>query len=148
MLAFECANPLWGRTLNPHAPAYTCGGSSGGEAALLAASGAVLGLGSDVGGSLRIPASYCGIYSFKPGHGRVPYGGAKCASYAQHYRPDGVLTNKQRVVEGRRRYVQLRALWVGAWLISCARHVCYLVNRTREERSRHSLSATLSCHQG
>jgi Asp-tRNA(Asn)/Glu-tRNA(Gln) amidotransferase A subunit family amidase len=82
MLAFECANPLWGRTLNPHAPAYTCGGSSGGEGALLAADGSALGLGSDIGGSVRIPASYCGVFGLKPGHGRVPYGGALCESLA------------------------------------------------------------------
>jgi Asp-tRNA(Asn)/Glu-tRNA(Gln) amidotransferase A subunit family amidase len=80
MLAFECANPLWGRTLNPHAHAYTCGGSSGGEGALLASAGAVLGLGSDIGGSLRIPAAYCGVFALKPGFGRVPYGGGLCES--------------------------------------------------------------------
>ncbi|KAI0051046.1 amidase [Auriscalpium vulgare] len=71
MLAFECANPLWGRTLNPWSAAHTAGGSSGGEAALLALDGAALGIGSDVGGSLRIPSAYCGVYALKPGHGRV-----------------------------------------------------------------------------
>lgn len=65
MMAFECTNPLWGRTLNPHSAAHTCGGSSGGEAALLGARGSPLGLGSDIAGSLRIPASYCGVYSLK-----------------------------------------------------------------------------------
>jgi Asp-tRNA(Asn)/Glu-tRNA(Gln) amidotransferase A subunit family amidase len=78
MLAFECSNPLWGRTVNPHASAYTSGGSSGGEAALLAMSGSALGFGSDIGGSLRIPTSYCGIYALKPGHGRVSTNGGKC----------------------------------------------------------------------
>lgn len=71
MFAFECNNPLWGRTTNPYSDAYTCGGSSGGEGAVLAMDGSALGLGSDIGGSLRIPASYCGIYSLKPGVGRV-----------------------------------------------------------------------------
>ena len=65
MMAFECANPLWGRTLNPHSAAHTCGGSSGGEAALLGARGSPLGFGSDVAGSLRIPTSYCGVFSLK-----------------------------------------------------------------------------------
>lgn len=71
MLAFECSNPLWGRTTNPWNDRYTCGGSSGGEAALLAMDGSAVGLGSDIGGSLRIPATYCGIYSLKPSSGRV-----------------------------------------------------------------------------
>ncbi|KZV71564.1 amidase signature enzyme [Peniophora sp. CONT] len=70
LLAFECSNPLWGRALNPWNAAYTPGGSSGGEAALLAMDGSALGIGTDIGGSLRIPAHYCGIYSLKPGFGR------------------------------------------------------------------------------
>lgn len=71
MMFFECVNPLWGRSLNPHNKEYTCGGSTGGEGALLAMDGSALGWGSDIGGSLRIPASYSGIYSFKPGYGRI-----------------------------------------------------------------------------
>ncbi|KAH9991131.1 amidase signature domain-containing protein [Russula vinacea] len=61
LLAFESSNPLWGRTCNPWSAAHTSGGSSGGEGALLAADGAALGVGSDVGGSIRIPSGYCGI---------------------------------------------------------------------------------------
>ncbi|KAG2354380.1 amidase signature enzyme [Suillus spraguei] len=71
MLAFECSNPLWGRTTNPWNNKYTCGGSSGREGALLAMDGSALGIGSDIGGSLRIPASYCGVYSLKPTAERV-----------------------------------------------------------------------------
>lgn len=102
MLSFECSNPLWGRTLNPHTQSaararfsstasdaktdlsskakggydvnerrFTPGGSSGGEAAILASDGAALGLGSDIGGSLRIPTHFCGIYSIKPSPGRI-----------------------------------------------------------------------------
>ncbi|KAG2355257.1 hypothetical protein BDR07DRAFT_1613759 [Suillus spraguei] len=71
MLAFECSNPLWGRTTNPWNNKYTCGGSSGGEGALLAMDVSALGIGSDIGGSLRIPASYCGVYSLKPTAERV-----------------------------------------------------------------------------
>lgn len=77
MFAFECSNPLWGRSTNPYNDKYTCGGSSGGEGALLAMDGSVLGVGSDIGGSLRIPAAYCGIYSLKPSSGRVSYVGAR-----------------------------------------------------------------------
>lgn len=65
-LSFECHNPLWGRTTNPYSSSHTCGGSSGGEAALIGHDGSPMGLGSDIGGSLRIPAGYCGIYSLMP----------------------------------------------------------------------------------
>ena len=77
MFTFECSNPVWGRTTNPYNDKYTCGGSSGGEGALLAMNGSALGIGSDIGGSLRIPAAYCGIFSLKPASGRVSYGGAR-----------------------------------------------------------------------
>lgn len=77
MFAFECSNPLWGQSLNPHNKDFTCGGSSGGEAALLALDGSALGIGSDVGGSLRIPTAYCGIYAFKPSFGRISIVGTK-----------------------------------------------------------------------
>ncbi|KAI9440853.1 amidase [Lactarius indigo] len=76
LFAFESNNPLWGRTLNPWSTAHTAGGSSGGEGALLAADGAVLGVGTDIGGSIRIPSGYCGIYGLKPGHGRVTMEGS------------------------------------------------------------------------
>ncbi|PKK52696.1 hypothetical protein CI102_2428 [Trichoderma harzianum] len=56
----------WGRTLNPHNIHLSAGGSSGGEAALLAMRGSVLGMGSDIAGSVRNPAAFCGIYGFKP----------------------------------------------------------------------------------
>ncbi|KAF8120361.1 amidase signature domain-containing protein [Boletus edulis] len=77
MFAFECSNALWGRTTNPWGEKYTCGGSSGGEAALLAMDGSALGVGSDIGGSLRIPTSYCGIYAIKPSPDRVSSDGAR-----------------------------------------------------------------------
>jgi fatty acid amide hydrolase 2 len=68
----ETNNPVWGRTRNPHDPARTSGGSSGGEGAILAAGGSPLGIGSDTGGSVRIPAGFCGIASHKPTGGLVP----------------------------------------------------------------------------
>ena len=79
MLAFECSNPLWGRTTNPWNKNYTCGGSSGGEAAILAMDGSAIGFGSDVGGSLRIPATYCGVYSLKPSPQRISDCGIRSA---------------------------------------------------------------------
>lgn len=89
MFAFECSNPLWGRTLNPYNEDYTCGGSSGGEAALIAMDGSPVGIGSDIGGSLRIPAGYCGIYSLKPASGRVSYYGARGKFYGEVFILDG-----------------------------------------------------------
>ncbi|MBO0763112.1 MAG: amidase [Hyphomicrobiaceae bacterium] len=63
---------LWGVTRNPWNLAYSPGGSSGGSGAALAAGFTTLALGSDLGGSIRIPASLCGLYGFKPPFGRVP----------------------------------------------------------------------------
>ena len=71
----ETVNPVFGRTHNPHDPARTVGGSSGGEAALIAAGGSPLGLGSDIAGSVRIPAAACGVVSLKPSAGRIPTAG-------------------------------------------------------------------------
>lgn len=56
----------FGRTLNPYNINLTCGGSSGGEGALIAMKGSVVGIGSDIGGSIRAPAAFCGIYGWKP----------------------------------------------------------------------------------
>jgi amidase len=64
---------LHGLTCNPWNPGCTAGGSSGGEAACLAAGMSPIGLGNDVGGSLRNPASCCGIASIKPTMGRIPH---------------------------------------------------------------------------
>lgn len=68
-------NPLFGRTNNPYNPAYSPTGSSSGEAALIAAGGSPLGLGSDSGGSIRQPAHACGVAGLKPTTGRVPLTG-------------------------------------------------------------------------
>jgi len=68
-------NPHFGRVPNPIAPDRTAGGSSGGSAAALAAGLAEAALGSDSGGSIRIPAACCGIVGFKPSHGLVPLDG-------------------------------------------------------------------------
>jgi fatty acid amide hydrolase len=62
----ETDNPVYGRTNNPWNLERAPGGSSGGEAAIIAAGGSPLGLGSDIGGSVRLPAHACGIHGFKP----------------------------------------------------------------------------------
>lgn len=63
---------LWGVTRNPWNLRHSPGGSSGGSGAALAAGMATLATGSDIGGSIRIPASFCGVVGFKPPYGRVP----------------------------------------------------------------------------
>ena len=74
-LWWETNNLVFGRTNNPWNLERIVGGSSGGEAAAIAAGLSPLGIGSDVGGSIRLPAHYCGIVGFKPTHGRVPLTG-------------------------------------------------------------------------
>lgn len=73
---FSCApfthSKLWGVTRNPWNTEATPGGSSGGAGAVLAAGMTTLATGSDIGGSIRIPASFCGVVGFKPPFGRVP----------------------------------------------------------------------------
>jgi len=75
LMAIETDSNLFGRTLNPHNPNLTCGGSSGGESALIAMGGSVLGIGTDIGGSIRVPSAFCGIYGLKPSVGRLPHSG-------------------------------------------------------------------------
>ena len=73
---FSCAgytwSKLWGVTRNPWNPKFTPGGSSGGTAASLASGTSSIATGSDIGGSIRIPASTCGLVGFKPPYGRNP----------------------------------------------------------------------------
>ncbi|MFQ5790870.1 MAG: amidase, partial [Acidobacteriota bacterium] len=71
-LSFETDNDVYGRTNNPYDLTRTPGGSSGGAAAILAAGGSPLDLGSDTGGSIRLPCHFCGIVGMKPTGGRVP----------------------------------------------------------------------------
>jgi len=69
------ANPRVGDTRNPRDPSRTSGGSSGGSAALVAAGVCDLAIGTDTGGSIRIPAAYCGVVGLKPTYGLVPVAG-------------------------------------------------------------------------
>lgn len=80
-MAFETDNLVFGRTNNPHDIDKSSGGSSGGEAAIIAACGSPFGLGSDAGGSIRFPSHACGIAGIKPTSGRLPRTG--------HYIPPG-----------------------------------------------------------
>lgn len=83
LMFVESDNPLYGRTNNPWDLQRTPGGSSGGEAAIIAAGGAALGLGTDIGGSVRAPAAFCGIASMKPTAGRLPDAGRYSMPFGQ-----------------------------------------------------------------
>jgi fatty acid amide hydrolase len=75
LMYVESDNPVYGRTNNPWDQTRSCGGSSGGEGAIVAAHGSALGIGTDVGGSVRVPAHCCGISSLKPTPGRLTVDG-------------------------------------------------------------------------
>jgi len=72
---WQTENPVYGRTLNPHDPTRSPGGSSGGAAAALASGMVPLEIGSDIGGSIRAPAHMCGVFGHKPTYGIVPLRG-------------------------------------------------------------------------
>lgn len=72
---WETDNNVYGRTVNPWNAQRTSGGSTGGEAVAIAAGLSPLGIGTDVGGSIRQPSSFCGIVGLKPTHGRIPLTG-------------------------------------------------------------------------
>jgi len=68
----EAENRVYGRTRNPYDPSRTAGGSSGGEGAAIASGGSPFGLGTDLGGSIRLPAFFNGVFGHKPSLGLVP----------------------------------------------------------------------------
>ena len=96
-LSFETANDVYGKTLNPFDTNRSPGGSSGGAGALLAAGGTSLEVGSDFGGSIRVPSAFCGTDGIKPTMGRVPRTG--------HIYPFGGVTDSFQQVGPMARYV-------------------------------------------
>ncbi|CZT21676.1 related to acetamidase [Ramularia collo-cygni] len=86
----ESFNNLWGLTTHPLDPNLTPGGSTGGEGALLAEYGSLVGWGTDIGGSVRIPAHMNGLYSLKPSSGRLPYEGCQVSTAGQEHVPSVV----------------------------------------------------------
>lgn len=83
MMIPETLNNTWGRTANPLNLQCSSGGSSGGESALITMRGSPLGVGTDIGGSIRIPGSLCGLYTIKPSLGRFPTYAARSAMAGQ-----------------------------------------------------------------
>ncbi|CAI7583127.1 unnamed protein product [Penicillium pancosmium] len=86
----ETENPLWGLTTNARDPSFTPGGSTGGEGPLLALHGSILGFGTDIGGSVRIPQSVAGLYGLKPSSSRFPYHGLPVSTEGQEHVPSSV----------------------------------------------------------
>lgn len=72
---FESYNSVYGRTNNPHDVRHSPGGSSGGEGAAVGSGASVFGIGSDIGGSVRMPAAFCGVFGHKPTTGLLPLTG-------------------------------------------------------------------------
>ena len=75
LMHLECSNNIYGVTVNPYNTKLTCGGSSGGEGALLGLRGSCLGIGSDIGGSIRSPSANNGIFGLRPTSFRLPVAG-------------------------------------------------------------------------
>ena len=92
----ETDNLIYGRTNNPYNPKRIVGGSSGGEGAIIAAGGSPFGLGSDIGGSIRMPAFFNGVFGHKPTGGLVPSTGQhpQAANEALRYLTTGPLARR------------------------------------------------------
>ncbi|KAF4903706.1 putative amidase [Colletotrichum fructicola] len=75
VMHLDCSNPIYGTTVNPYNRNLTSGGSSGGEGASLGLRCAVMGIGTDIGGSVRVPAAFCGSYGIRTTAMRNPYKG-------------------------------------------------------------------------
>ncbi|KAK9449100.1 amidase signature domain-containing protein [Limtongia smithiae] len=73
LMAAETRNCVYGQTVNAYNRTLAPGGSSGGEGAIVSMKGAPIGIGTDIGGSIRIPSSFSGVYGIRPSHGRFPY---------------------------------------------------------------------------
>ena len=95
-LWLESENPLYGRTNNPYDTGRTAGGSSGGEGAAVGAGGSVFGIGADIGGSIRVPALFCGVFGHKPSAGLIPNTGLwpSTKGEAEHLLAVGPITRR------------------------------------------------------
>lgn len=94
--SFSGENPFFGNPINPAAPGHTCGGSSSGSASAVAHGFCDFSLGTDTGGSVRVPASNCGIYGWRPTYGVLSLSGVN--PLAPSYDTVGVLARDPRVL--------------------------------------------------
>lgn len=111
LVALETDSDLYGYCSNPYNPAFASGASSGGGAALLAGGGSVIEIGSDFGGSVRVPAHFCGVYSIKTSHGRFPETGLVpfCAGLQGiHHVTSPLAQNLEDLTEFCRRFFDLK----------------------------------------
>ncbi|MCJ1299528.1 hypothetical protein MMC08_002320 [Hypocenomyce scalaris] len=76
LMVCETINNIVGRTVNPRNKNWSCGGSSGGEGANVGFRGGIIGVGTDIGGSIRVPSAFNFLYGLRPSHGRLPYANA------------------------------------------------------------------------
>ncbi|MET4046842.1 MULTISPECIES: amidase family protein [unclassified Rhodococcus (in: high G+C Gram-positive bacteria)] len=98
-LRWHTANPLFGATVNPHVPDRVAGGSSGGSAAAVATGMVPLAHGNDQGGSLRHPASCCGVVGLRPTIGLTPTDGARMSFGAKLFGVEGVISRNVKDAE-------------------------------------------------
>ena len=90
-------NHFYGTPLNPRAPDRVPGGSSSGSASAVASGACDFALGTDTGGSVRVPASYCGLFGIRPSHGRIPLDG--CMPLAPSFDTVGWFARDARLLE-------------------------------------------------
>ncbi|CEL10468.1 Putative Acetamidase-B [Aspergillus calidoustus] len=106
VLVCETVNNIIGTTTNPRNRNWSCGGSSGGEGALLAMRGSVLGVGTDSGGSIRVPAAFNSMYGLRSSHGRLPYAKMANSMEGQETTVHSVVGPMGHSVENLRLFVQ------------------------------------------
>ncbi|NXV72696.1 VDHAP protein, partial [Atlantisia rogersi] len=99
MINYDCSNPIFGQTLNPLNHQKSPGGSSGGEGALIAGGGSILGIGSDVAGSIRLPSSFCGLCGLKPTAERLSTNLPPCSDGTSVFAVTGMLGPMARDVD-------------------------------------------------
>lgn len=105
LMSGETVNNLYGRTVMPFNRDLSSGGSSGGEGALIAMRGSPLGVGSDIGGSIRIPSAFNGLYGLRPSYHRMPY--AECTNSMQGFEAiNSVLGPMTTSISGLKLFVQ------------------------------------------
>ncbi|KAK4196918.1 putative acetamidase [Triangularia verruculosa] len=131
LLSFESGNDLWGATNHPLKRKYSPGGSTGGESALLAMGGSRIGVGSDVAGSVRLPAHWGGCYALRCSTGRWPKAGIKTSMPGQEGVPS-VYSPMARTL-GDLRYFTREVIKFGPWRYDTTVHPLEWRGKMEEE---------------
>ncbi|EHK25658.1 uncharacterized protein TRIVIDRAFT_62326 [Trichoderma virens Gv29-8] len=116
----ETDNPLYGLTTNPMNADYTPGGSTGGEAAALYMNGSILGWGTDIGGSVRIPSHMMGVYGLRCSNSRLPHRGCLVSTVGQEHSPSSVgpLARSLSTIQHAMKEIILREPWQSDYYVS------------------------------